>query len=56
VDANGRASRAFEQLSQTQSAHAAELTALRAERDKAVEKQHATELELAASKARLEAK
>jgi chromosome segregation ATPase len=55
VEANGRASQAFEQLSQAQTGHAAELTALRADLDQAVERLHATELELAACKARLEA-
>jgi len=56
VDANGRVSQAFEKLAQTQSAHASEVTTLRAERDKAIEKQRTTELELAVCKARLEAK
>ncbi|MGA2246661.1 MAG: hypothetical protein ABSH48_16840 [Verrucomicrobiota bacterium] len=46
VEANGRASQAFEQLSQAQTGHAAELTALRADLDQAVERLHATELEL----------
>jgi len=56
VEAGGHARKAFEQLAQTQSAHAAELTALRVERDSAMEKSRVTELELAVCKARMEAK
>lgn len=56
VEAAGRVRQVLEQLAQTQTAHATELTALRAERDKAVERSHTAEIELAACKARLETK
>lgn len=55
AEANGRSSQAFEKLSQVQSAHATELAALRADRDAAIKAQHAAEVALAATNARLEA-
>jgi hypothetical protein len=56
IEAGDRARQAFEQLAQIQTAHAAELAALQVELKRTGERAHAAEIELAASKARLEAK